>query len=177
MKNNTNFTDQLNEDDLKYFDLNNEELDKRANRPANKELNGIVDEETIEATNRIHRIWELLVGEEEAKRIIASKQEVFRKQTIFNGVSHGSFRTKLTGKEGILIFDSVIRRGKYKNLTKLFEILSALVSEQNQGFKCQLMTYPRISVMIRCDDVSLLNANSEKLKQIIESALWECVGC
>ena len=68
---------KLNEDDLRFFAMTDEEFDKRANRLANKTLNGIVDEEVIEATKRVYRNWELLYGKEEAMKRIALDKEIF----------------------------------------------------------------------------------------------------
>jgi hypothetical protein len=72
------FATELNEDDLKFYAMSDEEFDERANRLAYKALNGIVDEETIEATNRVYRNWELRFGKEEAERRIAIDKELFK---------------------------------------------------------------------------------------------------
>lgn len=77
MKNENLFAVELNENDMKFFAMTDEEFDERANRLANKALNGIVDEETIEATNRVYRNWELLFGKEEAERLIAIDKKMF----------------------------------------------------------------------------------------------------
>lgn len=60
------FYDTLNEDDIKFFEMTDEEFDERANRLANKVLNGIRDEEVIEADEREYRNKELFYGKEAA---------------------------------------------------------------------------------------------------------------
>ena len=72
------FKDVLNEEDLKFFAMTNDEFNERADRLAYKALNGIIDEETIAATERTHRNWVLLYGKEEAERLIAADKEVFK---------------------------------------------------------------------------------------------------
>ena len=72
------FQKLLNEDDLKFFSMTNDEFNERADRLAYKALNGIIDEETIAATERTHRNWVLLYGKEEAERLIAADKEVFK---------------------------------------------------------------------------------------------------
>jgi hypothetical protein len=69
----------LTEDDLKFFAMTREEEDERCNRLAFKALNGIVDEETIEAEKRTYRNWELMFGKEEAKRLIELDKRIFGK--------------------------------------------------------------------------------------------------
>ena len=77
MFNTKEFAVELNEDDIKYFAMTDEEFDERANRLANKALNGIIDEETIGAKQRVYRNWELLYGKEEAEKRIASDKQIF----------------------------------------------------------------------------------------------------
>ena len=77
MKNETKFATELNEEDLQFLAMSEEEFNERSNRLANKALNGIVDKETIEATNRVYRNWELLFGKEEAERLIALDKKLF----------------------------------------------------------------------------------------------------
>lgn len=77
MFNTKKFAVELNEDDIKYFSMTDEEFDERANRLANKTLNGIIDEETIGATQRVYRNWELLYGKEEAEKRIALDKQIF----------------------------------------------------------------------------------------------------
>ena len=72
------FKDVLNEDDLKFFAMTNDEFNERADRLAYKALNGIVDEETIAATERTYRNWVLLYGKEEAERLIAADKDIFK---------------------------------------------------------------------------------------------------
>jgi hypothetical protein len=56
------FYDELTEEDIKFFEMTDEEFDERANRLANKALNGIRDEEVIEADARVFRNIELCYG-------------------------------------------------------------------------------------------------------------------
>lgn len=56
------FYDELTEEDIKFFEMTDEEFDERANRLANKALNGIRDEEVIEADARVFRNKELRYG-------------------------------------------------------------------------------------------------------------------
>lgn len=60
------FYDQLNKDDIKFFEMTDEEFDERANRLANKGLNGIRDAEVIEAEARRHRNRVLKYGKRRA---------------------------------------------------------------------------------------------------------------
>ena len=46
------FCDALTAEDIKFFEMTDEEFDERANRLGNKALNGIRDKEMIEATAR-----------------------------------------------------------------------------------------------------------------------------
>jgi hypothetical protein len=68
----------LNEADLKFFSMTNEEFDERANRLAYKSLNGIVDEEVIEATNRVYKTLRLFLGRKIADKIIAEDKELLK---------------------------------------------------------------------------------------------------
>lgn len=72
------FKEVLNEDDLKFFAMTNDEFNERADRLAYKALNGIVDEETIAATERTYRNWVLLYGKKEAERLIAADKDLFK---------------------------------------------------------------------------------------------------
>jgi hypothetical protein len=60
------FYDELNEDDIKFFQMTDEEIDERCNRLANKALNGIRDKEVIEADARAIRNIELIRGKTSA---------------------------------------------------------------------------------------------------------------
>lgn len=60
------FYDELNADDIKFFEMTNEQFDARANRLANKTLKGIRDKEVIEADARNYRNWELMFGKTKA---------------------------------------------------------------------------------------------------------------
>lgn len=80
MFNTKKFAVELNEEDIKYFSMTDEEFDERANRLANKTLNGIIDEETISATQRVYRNWELLYGKDEAEKRIAFDKQIFGEQ-------------------------------------------------------------------------------------------------
>ncbi len=60
------FYDELNADDIKFFEMTEEEIDERTDRLANKTLNGIRDKEVIEADARALRNRELLYGKEAA---------------------------------------------------------------------------------------------------------------
>lgn len=60
------FYDELTEDDIKFFEMTDEELDERTNRLANKALNNIRDKEIIEADERAFRNLELLYGKKYA---------------------------------------------------------------------------------------------------------------
>lgn len=84
--------------------------------------------------------------------------------------------TRLTEKGATLNFVSRVKRGKYNSLAKLYETLRGSVNKVSHLFSCHLITYPHISVMIECGDIELLNANSEKLREIVEAKLWECMG-
>ena len=61
------FYDELTDEDIKFFEMTDEEIDERANRLANKVLNGIRDKEVIEADERAFRNCELLYGKTMAK--------------------------------------------------------------------------------------------------------------
>jgi hypothetical protein len=74
-----NFSVELDEDDKAFFAMTDEEFDERANRLAYKALNGIKDEETINATLRVYRNWVLWFGEEKAKKMIKEDIEFFGK--------------------------------------------------------------------------------------------------
>jgi hypothetical protein len=56
----------LNEDDLKFFAMSDDEFDERSTRLMFKTLNGIVDDEVIESFKRTFRNWELMYGIDEA---------------------------------------------------------------------------------------------------------------
>ncbi len=60
------FYDELNEDDIKFFEMTEEEIDERTYRLGHKTLNGIRDKEVIEADARAFRNEELLYGKEAA---------------------------------------------------------------------------------------------------------------
>ena len=60
------FYDELNADDIKFFEMTDEKLDERANRLMHKVSNGIVDEEVREADERHFRNIELLLGKKAA---------------------------------------------------------------------------------------------------------------
>jgi len=77
MKKVNNKQTELTAEDLKYFAMTREEEDERSNRLAFKALNGIVDEETMEAEGRVYRNWELLYGKEEADRRLARDKRIF----------------------------------------------------------------------------------------------------
>lgn len=94
-----------------------------------------------------------------------------------NTLSHRNFPTRLTKQENTLNFMTHVKRGKYNSLAKLYDGLRSSVWSINHLFSCHLITYPNISIMIECGDAELLNANTEKLKEVIESQLWEYVGC
>jgi len=61
------FYDELNADDIKFFEMTDEQFDERANRLAHKALNNIRDKEVIEADERTYRNWELRYGKSKAK--------------------------------------------------------------------------------------------------------------
>lgn len=61
------FHDTLNADDIKFFEMTDEEFDERSERLANKTLNGIRDAEVIEADARCYRNKELVYGKTAAK--------------------------------------------------------------------------------------------------------------
>jgi hypothetical protein len=63
------FYDKLNADDIKFFEMTEEEFNERANRLANKALNGIRDKEVIEADARNYRNWELRYGKTRAEQM------------------------------------------------------------------------------------------------------------
>ena len=60
------FYDKLTDDDVKYFEMTDDEFDRRANRLAYKTANGIRDKEVIEADERVYRNKELFFGKEAA---------------------------------------------------------------------------------------------------------------
>ena len=60
------FYDKLNEADIKFYEMTDEEFDARANRLAWKCLNGIRDDEMIEADARAIRNIELRYGKQRA---------------------------------------------------------------------------------------------------------------
>ena len=63
------FHDMLNAEDIKFFEMTDEEFDERSNRLSNKTLNGIRDAEVIEADARWCRNKELMYGKTTAKLI------------------------------------------------------------------------------------------------------------
>ena len=71
------FYDNINDDDIKYFEMTDEEFDERANRLANKTLNGIRDKEIIVADERIYRNKLLFYGEEVALAWKKEMTEIF----------------------------------------------------------------------------------------------------
>ena len=71
------FYDALTAEDIKYFEMTNEEFDERANRLANKGLNGIRDKEVIEAIARNYRNWELFYGKKEAQKKKKEFERIF----------------------------------------------------------------------------------------------------
>lgn len=71
------FYDKLNEDDIKFFEMTEEQFNERANRLANKALNGIRDKEVIEADARNYRNWELRYGKARAELMKKSLIEIF----------------------------------------------------------------------------------------------------
>jgi hypothetical protein len=71
------FCDALTAEDIKYFEMTDEEIDERANRLANKALNGIRDEEVIAADARAFRGMELLFGNTEAQKKKKEFEKIF----------------------------------------------------------------------------------------------------
>ena len=71
------FCDALTTDDIKYFEMTNEEIDERANRLANKALNGIRDKEVIDADARAYRGMELLFGKKKAQKMKKEYERIF----------------------------------------------------------------------------------------------------
>ncbi len=71
------FYDELNEDDIKFFEMTQEEIDERANRLAYKELNGIRDKEVIEADARAYRNMQLLHGKAAALIFEKTMKKIF----------------------------------------------------------------------------------------------------
>ncbi len=71
------FCDALNAEDIKYFEMTNEEIDERACRLANKVRNGIRDKEMVEADERAFRSMELLFGKEEAQKKKKEYERIF----------------------------------------------------------------------------------------------------
>ena len=72
------FHDTLNADDIKFFEMTDEEFDERANRLANKTLNGIRDTEVIEADARWYRNKELMYGKTTAKLMKKELDNMFK---------------------------------------------------------------------------------------------------
>lgn len=72
------FYDTLNADDIKFFEMTDEEFDQRSNRLANKTLNGIRDAEVIEATARWYRNKELFYGKTTAKLMKKEWDNMFK---------------------------------------------------------------------------------------------------
>ncbi len=72
----------LNEDDLKFFAMSDDEFDERSNRLMFKTLNGIVDDEVIESFKRTFRNWELMYGIDEAIKRKAEDEKFFGKWPI-----------------------------------------------------------------------------------------------
>ena len=77
MKIRTKLKSRLIAEDFVLFAMTDEEFDERANRLAFKALNGIVDEETIEADKRFYRNRELLYGKAVAKKMNALDKKYF----------------------------------------------------------------------------------------------------
>lgn len=71
------FCDALSAEDIKYFEMTNEAIDERANRLANKALNGIRDKEMVEADERAFRSMELLFGKKVTEKIRKECERVF----------------------------------------------------------------------------------------------------
>lgn len=71
------FYDELNEDDIKFFEMTQEEIDERANRLTYKELNGIRDKEVIEADARAYRNMQLLHGKTAALIFEKTMKKIF----------------------------------------------------------------------------------------------------
>lgn len=71
------FYDRLNADDIKFFEMTEEEFNERANRLANKALNGIRDKEVIEADARNYRNWELRYGKTKAEQMKKEVIDIF----------------------------------------------------------------------------------------------------
>jgi len=71
------FYDKLNEDDIIFFEMTDEQFNERANRLANKVLNGIRDKEVIEADERNYRNWELIYGKQKAKLMKKVSEKLF----------------------------------------------------------------------------------------------------
>lgn len=71
------FYDVLNEDDIKFFEMTDEEFNERANRLANKKLNGIRDEEVINADERVYRNWVLWYGNTKAELRKREMDEIY----------------------------------------------------------------------------------------------------
>ena len=71
------FCDVLNEDDIKFFEMTDEEFDERADRLGNKALNGIRDAEVVEADARHYRTMELLYGKKKAKQLKIVEDRIF----------------------------------------------------------------------------------------------------
>ena len=71
------FYDELNEEDIMFYEMTEEEFDERANRLMYKALNGIRDNDVIEAEKRMYRNWLLRYGEEEADLKLQAHIEMF----------------------------------------------------------------------------------------------------
>ena len=71
------FCDALTAEDIKFFEMTDEEFDERADRLANKVLNGIRDKEVIEADARSYRNSVLLYGKKEALRMEKEYKRIF----------------------------------------------------------------------------------------------------
>jgi hypothetical protein len=72
------FYDELNEDDIKFFEMTDEEFDERANKLSKKVLNGVRDAEVIEADARYYRNKELLFGKTTAKYMKIIEDKIFK---------------------------------------------------------------------------------------------------
>ena len=71
------FSEELNADDIKFFEMTDEEFDERANRLAYKTLNGIIDDEVRDADERFFRNIELRHGRKAANKLRKEMEKIF----------------------------------------------------------------------------------------------------
>jgi hypothetical protein len=92
-----------------------------------------------------------------------------------DSLNHRFIPTRIAKNEGTLVFISLVKRGKYASLSKLYDGLRCSVNSINNLFSCHLITYPYVSVLVECGNSELLHSNLGKIQLVVESTLWESI--